>query len=188
MGRPDRIYVRKCITEDMSRRHFMKCQNNISCSAKTTSHDLSESHRNNTEMKNIEINDTESILSDLHSYDRDGWKRYFEEALSMETLRSDYPMRRDTLEELLMLIVDICSSGRERVRIGGDIKPASVVREAFKSLTDAHIRYVLDCMEETGSRIRNIRQYLLTALYNSTMTISNYYDAEVRHDIFREGR
>ena len=110
----------------------------------------------------------------------------------MDALRSDYPMRRDTLEELLMLIVDICSSGQpygqEYVRIGGDIKPASVVRESFKSLTDSHMRYVMDCLNETGSKIRNIRQYLLTALYNSTMTISNYYDAEVRHDMFREGR
>lgn len=188
MGRPDRIYVRKCVTEDMSRRHFMKCHNDISCGVETTCHDVSVSHRNNTEINNKEINDTESILSNHQDMSRDGWRQFFEEALSMDALRSDYPMRRDTLEELLMVIVDICSSGQEYVRIGGDIKPASVVREAFKSLTDSHIRYVFECLDETCSKIRNIRQYLLTALYNSTMTISNYYDAEVRHDMFRGGR
>ena len=205
MGRPDRIYVHKCITEEMSRRHFMKCHNDISCDVRSTTHDVSESQRNNTEMNNKKNNDTESIESYQHDagtagdtptareydrmdrMDRRYWKQYFENALSIDILRSDYPMRRDTLDEILTLIVDTCSSRQEYIRVGRDDKPAAAVREAFMKLTDSHIRYVMDCLEDTVSEIRNIRQYLLTALYNSTMTISNYYDAMVRSDMWKGG-
>lgn len=184
MGRPDRIYVHKCISEEKSKRHFMTCHNDTSYDVENTSHDMSKSHRNNTEKNNTENINTESILSDQV---RVHYRSYFESALSMDALRHDYPMRIDTLNEILDLIVDTCSSRQKHIWIAGDSKPEGAVREAFMQLTDSHIRYVLECMDETAGKIRNIRQYLLAALYNSTMTISNYYEAEVRHDLNGKG-
>ena len=46
-----------------------------------------------------------------------------------------------------------------------------------------HIRYVMDCFKENTTKIRNIRQYMLTAIYNAPITIGTYYDALVRHDM-----
>lgn len=182
MGRPDRIYVHKCISEEMSKRHFMKCQNDTPKDVDLTYQDVSIAQRNNTDNKDTEISDTESI--DLYPKDRAEWIEYYRSSLSMDVLLEEYPLRTETLEEIFRLIVDVCSSGQTYIRIAGDEKPAGAVRETFMLLTDSHIRYVLNCLSETGSKIRNIRQYLLTTLYNSTMTISNYYDAEVRHDMF----
>ena len=47
----------------------------------------------------------------------------------------------------------------------------------------SHIQYVIDCMAENATKVRNIKNYLLTALYNAPNTIGNYYQSEVNYDM-----
>ena len=68
--------------------------------------------------------------------------------------------------------------------INGDKKPAEVVKSRFCKLNGEHIRFVLDSMSENTSRVRNIRKYLLSVLYNASMTIDSYYCALVNHDLY----
>ena len=204
MGRPDRIYVHKCITEDMSKRHVMKCQNNTSRDVETTCHDMSKGHPNKTDINKTEINKTDPIesypsdvsenqpeqvkqssqRSDEMDMDREGYLKYFEDSLSLDVLRQDFPYQKDQLDEIKELLAETCSSGREWIRIAGDERSAAEVRKRFMSLTSDHIRYVLESMSGTTTRVRNIRQYLLTALYNAPLTMNSYYDALVRHDLY----
>ena len=208
MGRPDRIYVHKCITEDMSKRHVMRCQNDTSRDVKSTCQDMSERHANKTDINKTEINETDPIESypsadskpegneysnlerqsigfdGMDGMDRDGYLKYFEESLSLDALKSDHPYQTDQLEEIKALLAEVCSTRREWLRIAGSERSATEVRERFMSLNSEHVRYVLESMKETTTRIRNIRQYLLTALYNAPLTINSYYDALVRHDLY----
>lgn len=202
MGRPDRIYVHKCITEDMSKRHVLKCQKDISGDVESTCHDMSKGHSNKTDINKTEKNETDLIESHPPDYpdtgsaisrdqlpgsdemDRAGYLEFFEEALSMDALRSDFPMKADQLEEIKDLLAEVCSTNRSTVRIAGDERGAAEVRKRLMSLNDGHIRYVLESLDETTTRVRNIRQYLLTALYNAPLTINSYYDALVRHDLY----
>ena len=69
------------------------------------------------------------------------------------------------------------------IRIAAEDRPAEVVRSRFMKLDAEHIRYVMDCFKENTTKIRNIRQYMLTAIYNAPITIGTYYDALVRHDM-----
>lgn len=46
-----------------------------------------------------------------------------------------------------------------------------------------HIRFVLDCMKENTTKIRNIKQYLRAVLFNAPSTIGNYYTSLVAHDM-----
>ena len=91
---------------------------------------------------------------------------------------------RDMLNEIVELIVDTVCSEQEMLRIGGDRKPKDVVKSQFLKLNSEHIRFVLKCLKENTSKVINIRQYLLTVLYNAPLTISNYYSALVQHDIY----
>lgn len=50
-------------------------------------------------------------------------------------------------------------------------------------LNSDHIQFVLKCMKENTTKVRNIKQYLLTVLFNAPTTISNYYTALVNHDL-----
>lgn len=62
-----------------------------------------------------------------------------------------------------------------------------MVRSRFLKLTNEHIQFVLSCMKENTTKVRNIKQYLLTVLYNAPTTISNYYTALVNHDLYGGG-
>ena len=76
----------------------------------------------------------------------------------------------------------VCST-RDRIRVGGNDYPAEIVRSKLLKLNSEHIRFVMDCLKQNTTRIRNIRQYLLTALFNAPSTMSSYYAALVAHDL-----
>ena len=99
----------------------------------------------------------------------------------------EYPFDNDRLEELKDLIVDTVCTRRKMIRISSDDFPAEVVRSRFLKLNDEHIRYVLDSMKENTTAIRNMKQYLLAALYNAPVTIGNYYSSKVSHDMAERG-
>ena len=96
-------------------------------------------------------------------------------------------MDRDLLDELVELMVDTVCSRRETIRIAGDDYPAEVVKSRFLKLNSSHIEYVLDRMRENTTYVRNIKKYLLAALYNAPATIDSYYTSLVSHDMYGGG-
>ena len=93
------------------------------------------------------------------------------------------PMDTMRLDELVELMLDVVCSKRAAIRIAGENMPAEVVKSRFLKLNAEHIQYVLDCLKDNPPRIRNIKQYLLAALYNAPLTIENYYAALIDHDL-----
>ena len=94
---------------------------------------------------------------------------------------------RERLDELVELIVDTFCSARKTIRIAGDDYPAEVVKSRFMKLDSSHIEYVLSSMQENTTYVRNIKKYLLAALYNAPSTISSYYTSLVNHDLYGGG-
>ena len=94
---------------------------------------------------------------------------------------------RERLDELVELIVDTVCSARKTIRIAGDDYPAEVVKSRFMKLDRSHIDYVLSSMQENTTYVRNIKKYLLAALYNAPSTISSYYTSLVNHDLYGGG-
>ncbi len=101
----------------------------------------------------------------------------------IQNLRFD----RDRLDELVELIVDTVCSARQTIRIVGDDFPAEVVKSRLMKLDSSHIEYVLDSMAANTTYIRNIKKYLLAALFNAPSTIDSYYTALVNHDLYGGG-
>ena len=91
------------------------------------------------------------------------------------------------VDELVELMVDTVCSHREMIRIAGDDYPAEVVKSRFLKLNSSHIEYVLDRMRENTTYVRNIKKYLLAALYNAPATIDSYYTSLVSHDMYGSG-
>ena len=94
---------------------------------------------------------------------------------------------RERLDELVELIVDTVCSSRKTIRIARDDYPAEVVKSRFMKLDSSHIEYVLSSMQENTTYVRNIKKYLLAALYNAPSTISSYYTSLVNHDLYGGG-
>lgn len=181
LGKPDKIFVHKCVLPEMLKGHLQKCQNDMSGSVEMTCLDMSKGHANKTERNNTEYNDTQSIYQAEQMEDGtkeyEEYREYFMEQLWMDALLAEYPLEQETLYEILELLVETVCSKRKTIRIAGDDKPAQIVKSRLMKLNEEHIRYVMDCMKENTTKIRNIRQYLLAALYNAPATISSYYAA-----------
>ena len=90
---------------------------------------------------------------------------------------------KDRLDEIVSIILETVCSKRKAIRIAGDDYPAELVKSKFMKLDGEHIRFVLDCMRENTTKIRNIKQYLKAALFNAPSTIGNYYTSLVAHDM-----
>ena len=188
LGKPNLIYVKNFISGSVERQ-FLNCQNDNSATFQNTIQDLSKAQGNNTDIKNTDLSDTNSIFPSGNCGKENGNKeyqqyyQYFYEQLGIEYLQQDYPYDVDRLENILELVVETVCSKRQIIRIGGDDRPIEVVKSRFMKLDSEHIRYVLDCFKENTTKIRNIRQYMLASLYNAPTTIGSYFDALVRHDM-----
>ena len=105
------------------------------------------------------------------------------ENIDYDVLASDPRVDREQLDEIVDLVQETVCSTRSRIRVAGNDYPTEVVRSKLLKLNSEHIRFVMDCLKQNTTRIRNIRQYLLTALFNAPSTMNSYYTALVAHDM-----
>ena len=105
----------------------------------------------------------------------------------MIILTQDEKLDRDRPDELVERMVDTVCSNREMIRIAGDDYPAEVVKSRFLKIDSSHIEYVLERMRENTTYVRNIKKYLLAALYNAPVTMDSYYTSLVSHDLYGSG-
>lgn len=116
----------------------------------------------------------------------DRYRELIKENIDYDLLLTEHPYDEDTLEGYLELMVEVCCSRRDFIRISGDDIPTGVVKSRFLKLNHEHIAYVLDSMSQNTTLIRNIKAYTLAALYNAPTTISQYYASLVSHDLAQD--
>ena len=90
---------------------------------------------------------------------------------------------KDRVDELADLIIETVCTARKTIRIAGDDFPAEVVKSKFLKLNSSHIEFVIDCLKNNTTEVRNIKKYMLAVLFNAPSTIDSYYTALVAHDI-----
>ncbi|HJF01809.1 MAG TPA: DUF6017 domain-containing protein [Flavonifractor plautii] len=112
--------------------------------------------------------------------DRWNCEREVRECIEYDHLCTQF--NREDVDEMVELIMDVLCTTRPTVRIGGEDIPTEQARDRFQRLDCGHMEYVFDCLRRNTTQVRNIRAYLLTALYNAPVTINNYYQAAVQHD------
>lgn len=155
--------------------------------------EVGESDPNYTNYNNTDLSQTNPIYQSLDD-GMDGTDEvltYME--LIKENLEYDYHMKydssndRELFEEIYNIICDVVCVKRKIIRIGGEDYPYELVRSRFLKLNHSHVEYVRSRLQETTTKITNIRAYLLTSLYNAPATISHFYQQEVQHDMFGGG-
>ena len=184
LGKPSLVYV-KNFSSDLSNERVQNRENHESGSPKNACQDPLKSRCNKNKKSKTERNNTNPILSDEleKMKNRKLLEEYFSRSLEIELLLRLYPDDEDTIYQIVDLLVDTCDSKRKLIRIAGDDKPAEVVLSRLKMLNADHIRFVLDCLAANTSPIRNMKQYLLAALFNAPTTIQLYYQNKVNHDL-----
>ena len=121
-------------------------------------------------------------LAEIESY-----RELILENIEYDCIKQQYGTYRDDLDEIVELMVETVCAKRKTTRIAGSDFPHEVVRSRFLKLDSSHIEYVLDRMRENTTYVRNIKKYLLAALYNAPATIGSYYTSLVSHDLYGGG-
>lgn len=218
LGRPNRIYVLEPREEraaaevpadaapaaetpasDAGNPDMETPENSAAESGETRRPEAEEPGGNQTEEKETDYNKTEqnhpdptedAVVVDWTGEDyRARFRNYFQWRFEWEYLLEAKPQDRERLEEILELLVDTVCTARTSFTFGGEKRPASVVKSRLLDLDRWHVEYVLETMGKGESPIRNVRNYLLTALYNAPLTMENYYRTKVEQDMrsFRTG-
>ena len=184
LGKPSLVYV-KNFSAESSKLRFLNRDNDDSGVVQNTLQDPAKLRCNKTERNNTEISDTDPISSDENDWmsEREQLEEYFSQALEVDLLLRLCPDDEDTIYQIVNLLVDTCATNRKLLHIAGDDKPAEVVRSRFMKLNADHIRFVLKCLAENSSPIRNMKQYLLASLYNAPTTMQLSYQNQTNHDL-----
>lgn len=101
-----------------------------------------------------------------------------------ENIEYEYRTEKEKINEIVEIILDVICSTKATIRVNGEDMPHEVVKSRFLKLDSSHIDYVLTSLKKNTSEVRNIRAYLITALYNAPTTIDGYYTALVNHDMY----
>lgn len=162
------------------------------------SQDFGISAANKTDKNNTELSDTELPIyppapapptprRQRGGRDRmeqmDAYRALIHENISYGDLLREHPYDADLIDGYVELIVEVCCTRRETVRVNQEDVPSSVVRSRFLKLDREHILYVMEAMQRNTTQVANIRAYTLSALYNAPVTIGQYYTAQVSHDM-----
>ena len=160
----------------------------------TRSLDFGKSASNKTDKNNTELNDTDPSIYPPQTpaepskrqsrKDRmDAYRELIKENIDYDILLSQHPYDGETIEGYVELMVEVCCSQREFIRINREEVPTEVVKSRMLKLNMEHISYVLDSLQKNTTLVGNIKAYTLSALYNAPVTISQYYTSLVSHDM-----
>lgn len=148
---------------------------------------------NNTKENNIKGNNNKSnhIISDNvtdgYDYDlmseMDAYTAIIKENIAFDDLLVAYPYERETIEGIMQLILETVLNKNDSMVIASNTYPVALVKSKFLKLNYSHVEYVMDCFKNNTSKVKNIKKYLLAALFNAPSTMDSYYRAEVNHDM-----
>ena len=202
-GKPTMIYLKQFMIQDVQKcrnytseektdvsevknLHILKCKNDMSRNEESSCLEVKNIHTNKNNINNTELSNTESnlILSgdDRMRYEMDAYAELIRENIELDILRERYPYEQDLLDGIFDLILETVLCKNDTIIVASNRYPAELVRSKFLKLNSSHIEYAIDCFKGNTTKIRNIKKYLLTTLFNAPSTISGYYQAEVNHD------
>ncbi len=215
LGRPNRIFVKNFISsiekpEDKKQAdqesRFLNRENHDSGIAETTIPESPKSRPNNTDINDTDKNNTDPVIQTPERMkEPESWtetkleqkarqalversvkEKYLRHSLEFDLLLYDYPDEEGTLNGILRLMLDVLCTEKPFIRVNRENVPAEVVKSSFMAMNSDHIRYVLRSLKENTTEIKDMDNYLLTTLYNSSITKDPYYRALVNSHTAKE--
>lgn len=197
--------------QEVSKPNFKKSENETSGSCKNKLQEVSKedsikNNKSNTDMNYTDYN--QNNVSENNPINLSVWTEYSGGHGSIDTERDrmmeritatreliknniyysdlivSHPHERARIDELVEIMVDACTSESRTIRIGKEDKPQVLVQSRFEKYDYSMMEYVLSCLSDNTTKVHNIKNYLLTTLYNAPLTMDNYYSAEVNHDMY----
>ena len=195
-GKVNVIYVKTFMLEKTDEKKFGEELEKFKKQTSVENEESTEvyiSNPNNTNLSDTEMNDNKSnpiisvdekrFDSDNRSEDYQAYENLVKETIDYESLEVTHHDDMRQVDEIVNLIVETVMCKNDKILIASNWYPASLVKKKFLMLTYSHIEYVLHCMRGNTTKVKNIKKYLLAALFNAPSTMNGYYQAEVNHDM-----
>ena len=125
-----------------------------------------------------------SRSSGVSQGEMDAYRELIRENIGYDNFVRERPYDVGQLDEIVELMVEAVCSKKKNIWVAGNDSPQAVVKSRLLKLDGEHIRFVFDCLRENTTQVRNMKQYLLTVLYNAPATIENHYAAQVNHNLY----
>lgn len=179
-GKPAKIYVKNFVKPGIQKFTF---QTSRSLLHKPIG--VYEVNPNKNKVNDTEISDNKShlIVSTGGRCDEMRYEDIIFRNIELNLLIERSPLDKELLEGIYNLILETVLSQSETIVIASNRYPTSFVKNKFLKLHSGHVEYVLDCFRGNTTKVKNIKKYLLAALFNAPTTISGFYQAEVNHDM-----
>ena len=208
LGRPAKIYVLRfmgmedepgedtpkpeppsCRNPDFGKTEVKSSEKPKSGPRKIRSQDLGKTECNKTDKNNTELSNTDSSIHPGAQPEEviERYRKEIRENIEYDHLCREFTTYREDLDEIVELMVETVCAKRKTTRIAGSDFPHEVVRSRFLKLDSSHIEFVMECLHNNTTEIRNMKQYLLTVLFNAPTTMNNHYTAQVNHDMHAGG-
>lgn len=149
--------------------------------------------KNKTDINQTYLNENESnhILSYPDGMRCDGipdqtlqaYGEIIRKNIDYDSLLITHKYDQELVEGIYELILETVMSKRKEILIASERYPAELVKSKFLKLNYSHIDYVIQCLHGNTTKVKNIKKYLLAALFNAPSTMDGYYRAEVNHDM-----
>ena len=202
LGKPSLVYVKNFVYRTEATRpevykvNFRNPINQTSKGCKTKHSEVCEEDTNKNKENNTKSNNNKSnlfaptrrnekisgCLADIA-----GYAALIRSNIEYDVLHDRFPYDQDIIEELYELILETLLSKKDEIVIASDRYPTELVKSRFLKLRFEHMVYVINCMKNNPTKVRNIKKYMMTVLFNSVVTMGNYYQAEVNNDMQMAG-
>lgn len=169
-------------SDKSAEQHFIKTKDN-NLNINKSINPINLSHSSNAEAQEIDGIPDRSDWIDENIQSRNEYLAILKENISYQQLCDEYKYNKASIDEMLLLMLEVICSKKPTIRANGEELPQKQVRNVYLSLNYEHIDYVLTALKKNTSDVRNIRAYLITALYNAPSTMDNYYRSWVNHDM-----
>lgn len=179
LGKPDMLYALK-FKQAVKNTELRTKENLTSKGSEICIPEAKNLYPNNTEYNNTYVSDNYPSIA---RYDYEDTISHLKEQFEYESLSQQGSIDLDLADEIILIMADTICSTAKTVRLGKQDIPTELMRSRFFSLNADHLEYVIDCFKSNTSKVRNVRSYLLTSLYNAPTTLQSYYQAEVSHDM-----
>lgn len=150
------------------------------CKSNTNYNNLSYNKENDTESDQIGSSQIRFIdgMATMQAYGS-----LIKENIDYDNLLITHPFEQELIKGIYELILETVLCQNEEILIASNWYPVQLVKSKFLKLRYSHIEYVIECLKKNTSKVKNIKKYMLAALFNAPTTIDGYYQAEVNHDM-----
>lgn len=182
-------YEEKEDDQEVYKTNFKKSQKQTSRSPENKLQEvyISNPNYNNINKTKESNNKSNHISSDESRCDYDeneiflAYQEVIKENIEYDSLIESYPRDTETVEGIFELILETVLCQNDEILIASNWYPTNLVKAKFMKLNHAHVEYVITCLKKNTTKVKNIKKYLLAALFNAPSTMKGYYSAEVNH-------